>query len=149
MIESFILLSGSERRKSQNGEAPATTPGGQTETKEQHQSSKDGVQRQGTHKIVTMIMLQVLLVLIFVHFLLAVEIGSERKQKWMGRNRRPDHGQKGRFSFLNQTIGIMFSSFNSSVHYGRKWKKHRQNSLPIIHFPTSEGVSEVSERANE
>ena len=28
-------------------------------------------------------------------------------------------------------------------------KKHRQNSHPIIHFPTSEGVSEVSERANE
>ena len=28
-------------------------------------------------------------------------------------------------------------------------KKHRQNSHLIIHFPTSEGVSEVSERANE
>ena len=28
-------------------------------------------------------------------------------------------------------------------------KKHRQNSHPIIHCPTSEGVSEVSERANE
>jgi len=27
--------------------------------------------------------------------------------------------------------------------------KHRQNSHLIIHFPTSEGVSEVSERANE
>ena len=28
-------------------------------------------------------------------------------------------------------------------------KKHRQNSHPIIHCLTSEGVSEVSERANE
>ena len=28
-------------------------------------------------------------------------------------------------------------------------KKHRQNNNLIIHFPTSEGVSEVSERANE
>ena len=28
-------------------------------------------------------------------------------------------------------------------------KKHRQNSHLIIHFPTSEGVSEGSERANE
>ena len=28
-------------------------------------------------------------------------------------------------------------------------KKHRQNSHPIIHCPTREGVSEVSERANE
>ena len=35
------------------------------------------------------------------------------------------------------------------AHYGRKWKEHRQNSHLIFHFPTSEGVSEVSERANE
>ena len=28
-------------------------------------------------------------------------------------------------------------------------KKHRQNSHPIILFPMSEGVSEVTERANE
>ena len=28
-------------------------------------------------------------------------------------------------------------------------KKHRQNSHLIIRFPTSEGVSEVSERVNE
>ena len=28
-------------------------------------------------------------------------------------------------------------------------KKHRTNSHPIIHFPTSEGVSKVSEQANE
>ena len=27
-------------------------------------------------------------------------------------------------------------------------KKHRQNSHPIIHYPTSEGVSEVSERVS-
>ena len=27
-------------------------------------------------------------------------------------------------------------------------KKHRQNSHPIIHCPTSEGVSEVSERVS-
>ena len=28
-------------------------------------------------------------------------------------------------------------------------KEHRQNSHLLIHFPTSEGVSEVSEQANE
>ena len=28
-------------------------------------------------------------------------------------------------------------------------KKHIKSSHPIIHFPTSEGVSEVSEQANE
>ena len=28
-------------------------------------------------------------------------------------------------------------------------KKHRQNNNLMIHCPTSEGVSEVSERANE
>ena len=28
-------------------------------------------------------------------------------------------------------------------------EKHRQNSHPIIHCPTNEGVSKVSERANE
>ena len=32
---------------------------------------------------------------------------------------------------------------------GQNRKKHRLNSHPIIHCPTSEGVSEVSERANE
>ena len=32
---------------------------------------------------------------------------------------------------------------------GQKRKKHRMNSHPIIHFPTSEGVSEMSEQANE
>ena len=37
----------------------------------------------------------------------------------------------------------------SNRHYGRKKKKHRQNSNLINHFPTSEGVSELSERANE
>ena len=30
-----------------------------------------------------------------------------------------------------------------------KMEKHRQNSQSIIHCPTSEGVSEVSEQANE
>ena len=38
------------------------------------------------------------------------------------------------------------------LHYGtmvENGKKHRQNSHLINHFPTSEGVSEVSERANE
>ena len=39
--------------------------------------------------------------------------------------------------------------FLHSMHYGRKWKKHRQNSHLIFHCPTSERVSEVSERANE
>ena len=32
---------------------------------------------------------------------------------------------------------------------GQNRKKHRMNSHLINHFPTSEGVSEVSERANE
>ena len=32
---------------------------------------------------------------------------------------------------------------------GQNRKKHRKNSHPIIHCPTSEGVSEVSERASE
>ena len=34
---------------------------------------------------------------------------------------------------------------------GQNWEKHRINSQsnPIIYFPTSEGVSEVSKRANE
>ena len=31
----------------------------------------------------------------------------------------------------------------------QKRKLHRKNSNPIIHFPTSEGVSEVSERTSE
>ena len=31
----------------------------------------------------------------------------------------------------------------------QKRRQHRKNSNPIIHFPTSEGVSEVSERPNE
>ena len=33
--------------------------------------------------------------------------------------------------------------------WAKKEKKHRMNSHPIIHCPTSEGVSEVSEPANE
>ena len=35
------------------------------------------------------------------------------------------------------------------MHYGQKLKKFRQNSNLINYCPTSEGVSEVSERANE
>ena len=38
---------------------------------------------------------------------------------------------------------------NSQLTMVENGKKHRQNSHPIIHCPTSEGVSEVSERANE
>ena len=33
--------------------------------------------------------------------------------------------------------------------WARTEKQHRMNSHLIIHFPTSEGVSEVSEQANE
>ena len=33
------------------------------------------------------------------------------------------------------------------LHYGRKWTKTQTNSHLIIPFPTSEGVSEVSERS--
>ena len=57
----------------------------------------------------------------YMSIFLAVEIGCERERKWMGRDRRPHYGQKGRLSFLNQTI--VFSSFKSSVRYVRKWKK--------------------------
>ena len=42
-----------------------------------------------------------------------------------------------------------FFSPVSKMHYGPEMKKHRINSYPIIHCPTSEGVSEVSEWANE
>ena len=35
------------------------------------------------------------------------------------------------------------------LHCGPEQKKHRKNSHLIIHCPTSEGVSEVSERASE
>ena len=35
---------------------------------------------------------------------------------------------------------------STALHYGRKWKKTQTKySYPIIHCPTSEGVSEVSE----
>ena len=37
---------------------------------------------------------------------------------------------------------------DAMCHYGRKWEK-TQNSHLINHYPTSEGVSEVSERANK
>ena len=36
------------------------------------------------------------------------------------------------------------------MHYGpEQKKKHRKDSHLVTHFPTSEGVSKVSERANE
>ena len=35
------------------------------------------------------------------------------------------------------------------MHYGPEMKKHRINSYPIIHCPTSEGVSEVSGRVKQ
>ena len=33
--------------------------------------------------------------------------------------------------------------------WSKMGKKHRKNTHPTIHFPTSEGMSEVSEQANE
>ena len=45
-----------------------------------------------------------------------------------------------------------FVSFSRRQFYGtvgQNRKKHRINDQPIIHCPTSEGVSEVSERASE
>ena len=47
--------------------------------------------------------------------------------------------------FLNS----FFSAGNPDSTMGQNKIKHRINSHLIIHFPTSEGVSEVSKRANE
>ena len=38
---------------------------------------------------------------------------------------------------------------DQQVTMGQKREKHRENSHLIIHYPTSEEVSEVSERAKE
>ena len=40
-------------------------------------------------------------------------------------------------------------NFQGLIALWLKMKKNRQNTHLIIHFPTSEGVSEVSERASE
>ena len=45
-------------------------------------------------------------------------------------------------------VSVCVCRCHSTVGQNRK-KKHRQNSHPIIHFPTSEGVSKVSKRASE
>ena len=47
------------------------------------------------------------------------------------------------FTLLHQVPVYMPAALWSKI------EKNRQNSHPIIHCPTSEGVSEVSERANE
>ena len=59
-------------------------------------------------------------------------------------NRRTD-GQTDRRK-CESIVDVKFFNQRTMVENG---KKHRQNSHLIIHFPTSEGVSEVSERANE
>ena len=57
----------------------------------------------------------------------------------------------------NFRVDIMSSTLHSreitiqfrTLQWSKMEKKHRHNSHLIIHFPTSEGVSKVSERANE
>ena len=41
---------------------------------------------------------------------------------------------------------LLFSCYLQGT-MGQKWKKHRLNTHPIIHCPTSEGVSEVAVRS--
>ena len=53
-----------------------------------------------------------------------------------GQNLHEDHQQVIRLSF-------------SLIHYGPLFKKTQKNSHLIIHFPTSEGVGEVSKQANK
>ena len=48
----------------------------------------------------------------------------------------------------SRTVGQSIQNRYQSTMVDNR-KEHRQNSHLIIHFPTSEGVSEVSERANE
>ena len=56
-------------------------------------------------------------------------------------------GEMGAYSDVTKvTVG---GSESETALWSKIEKKNRQNSHPIIHFPTSEGVSEVSERANE
>ena len=46
------------------------------------------------------------------------------------------------------SLSLSFGKHGFSL-WSKIEKKHRQNSHPIIHCPMSEGISEVSERANE
>ena len=47
------------------------------------------------------------------------------------------------------SLGAGATEVSFGMHYGPELKKHRINSHLIIHFPMSEGVNKVSERANE
>ena len=60
--------------------------------------------------------------------------------------------RRGFLSNGSVQLALCASVSAQAIHQGtmvENRKKHRQNSHPIIHCPTSEGVSEVSERANE
>ena len=52
-------------------------------------------------------------------------------------------------SFRQSLSGTTLTFEGEEGTVGQIREKHRTNSHPIIHFPTSEGVSEVGERANE
>ena len=73
---------------------------------------------------------------------------SRDRHKCPGKSRRRQLHDKIPSKLCKQHFGrkIRTNSISSSSHYGTK-PGHFETS--IIHFPTSEGVSEVSKRANE
>ena len=64
-----------------------------------------------------------------------------------GRNGQIRRIQPDRFGDFFDIVYCIIGELRDTMV--EKRKKHRQNSHLIIHFPTSEGVSKVSERANE
>ena len=65
-------------------------------------------------------------------------LSSFRLLFWRDQRLQPNHEDSGTITLWRRRSTMV-----------KNRKKHRQNSHPIIHCPTSEGVSEVSERANE
>ena len=90
------------------------------------------------------------------------EEGKPKKKKYKKRKKeeppppppmllvKGEDGQEYvRMEVEGETILEPMGKKRSLALWSKIEKKHRQNSHPIIHCPTSEGVSEVSERANE
>ena len=69
--------------------------------------------------------------------------------RWFGGATRQWHRAVVVVVVVNGGGGILRPRWWNMCTMVENRKKHRQNSHLIIHFPTSEGVSEVSERANE
>ena len=65
-------------------------------------------------------------------------VGGEEK-KWM----------KWSWKKARNSIGTLKRKSVGACTVGQNTRKHRTNSYPIIHCPTCERVSEMSERANE